>query len=332
MTTWLNAITGLAANATPAILVTVASVAGSAPREPGAKMLVTANAQFDTIGGGHLEMRACEIARGMLAGSEERRIERFALGASLGQCCGGVVHLAFERLGQSAFHCYTSLDRHYCDKRDSWRLVAIDTPLPPVLVDLDGQCLAGEPASAPDFNRELPCHLMKDAQGCVWLVDPCRTHRPLLVLFGAGHVGTAIVHALASLPCDVIWVDERDDMFPAELPINVKIEVTDAPEAVVDAVPPGTTYLVLTHSHALDQRLSEAILKRANAGWFGLIGSKTKRMQFEHRLRERGISPNRLADMVCPIGIGGIAGKTPAVIAASVCAQLLQVWEAQMRR
>lgn len=332
MTTWLNAITGLAANATPAILVTVASVAGSAPREPGAKMLVTAIAQFDTIGGGHLEMRACEIAREMFAASEQRRIERIALGASLGQCCGGVVHLAFERLGQPAYHCYTSLDRHCRDKRDSWRLVALDAALPPALVDSEGRCMAGDLVSVPDFDRELPCHLMKDAQGCLWLVDPCRTHRPLLVLFGAGHVGAAIVHALAALPCDVIWVDERDDMFPAELPVNVKIEVTDTPEAVVDAVPPGTSYLVLTHSHALDQRLSEAILKRADAGWFGLIGSKTKRMQFEHRLRARGISPQRLAAMVCPIGIGGITGKAPAVIAASVCAQLLRVWEAQQRR
>jgi xanthine dehydrogenase accessory factor len=107
----------------------------------------------------------------------------------------------------------------------------------------------------------------------------------------------------------------------------VKIEVTDTPEAVVDEAPAGASFLVMTHSHALDQTLSEAILRRDDVGWFGLIGSKTKRMQFEHRLRDRGITPQQLSTMVCPVGVPGITGKAPAVIAASVCAQLLQVWE-----
>jgi xanthine dehydrogenase accessory factor len=85
----------------------------------------------------------------------------------------------------------------------------------------------------------------------------------------------------------------------------------------------------MTHNHALDQRLSEAILKRpANRDWFGLIGSDTKRKQFEHRLRERGVDNERLAAMVCPIGLPGIEGKAPAVIAVAVVAQLLMVWEA----
>lgn len=333
MTNWLSAINHLAADATSAVLVTVAAVEGSAPREPGAKMLVTRSAQFDTIGGGHMEMRACEIARAMLGNSDERHgrhLARFALGPSLGQCCGGVVHLAFERIAPATYSYYECLGEYWRDRQDSWRIVALDEPLPPVLADRDGACLAGSmlPALA-DFDRERLCHLMKDAQGRHWLVDPCRAYRPHLVLFGAGHVGAAIVRALADLPCHVTWVDERDDMFPDSVPANVAIEATDTPEAVVDEVAPGSTYLVLTHSHALDQRLAEAILRRADTGWFGLIGSKTKRMQFEHRLRDRGIARERLEDMVCPIGVPGITGKAPAVIAASVCAQLLQVWEAE---
>ena len=136
---------------------------------------------------------------------------------------------------------------------------------------------------------------------------------------------------LGELPCRVTWVDERDDLFPTQIPSNVQIEATDTPEVVADAAPAGSTFLVLTHSHALDQKLSEHILRRPGSDWFGLIGSRTKRMQFEHRLAERGIARAKLDAMVCPIGVPGIAGKEPAVIAAAVAAQLLQVWEAQTR-
>lgn len=330
MSDWLHAINNLLTSRESAVLVTVASVEGSAPREPGAKMLITADVQHDTIGGGHMEMRACSIAREMLAGADQYRLERFALGPSLGQCCGGVVHLVFERIDPVLRAYYSRLAACYADRQDSWRVLALDASLPPALVDHAGQCLAGDlPSWLSDFDCTLPCRVVMDNQGRRWLVDPFRARRPQLVLFGAGHVGAALVRTLAELPCDVIWVDEREDMFPDILPANVRIEATDIPESVVDEVPAGSSYLVLTHSHALDQRLAEAILRRPDAGWFGLIGSKTKRMQFEHRLRERGIAQARLARMVCPIGIAGITGKAPAVIAASVCAQLLQVWEAQ---
>lgn len=339
MTDWLSALT---TQTVPAVLVTVARVEGSGPREPGAKMLVTAESQFDTIGGGHLEMCACETAREMLASSGSsvptmRRFERIALGPSLGQCCGGVVYLSFERIDRTADRDARDYVDHlsdaWCDRQDSWRIVALDSATAPSLYDDAGDCVAG-PAlpSHIQFDRERPCHVMQDSAGQRWLIDPCLAHRPHLMLFGAGHVGAAIVRALADLPCHVTWVDEREDMFPDSLPANVQMEATDIPEALIDAAPAGTSFLVMTHSHALDQRLSERILRRADAGWFGLIGSKTKRMQFEHRLRERGIPSERLADMVCPIGVPGISGKAPAVIAASVCAQLLLVWEASAEK
>ncbi|WP_151637619.1 xanthine dehydrogenase accessory protein XdhC [Noviherbaspirillum aerium] len=333
MINWLSALDKLHREDTPAVLVTVAAVQGSGPREPGAKMLITRDGQFDTIGGGHLEMRACEVAREMLADpagrlAALRRLERFPLGPSLGQCCGGVVHLAFERVTPSPAYGSLLTDR-WSNRLSSWRLVPLDEVHPPALLDERGQALCSGLRIAPATDLSRPCHVMQDDSGKRWLVDPCVPHRPHLVLFGAGHVGAAIVRALAELPCHVTWVDEREDMFPVDVPANVRIEATDIPEAIVDAVPAGSSYLVLTHSHALDQRLAEAILRRYDAGWFGLIGSMTKRMQFEHRLRERGIPAQRLSDMVCPIGIPGIAGKQPAVIAASVCAQLLQVWEAE---
>jgi xanthine dehydrogenase accessory factor len=218
---------------------------------------------------------------------------------------------------------------HWRDRQDTWRIISVDTDMAPSLYDRDGKLLTGpeSPALSIQFDRNQPCRVIKDRTGQRWLVDSFLAHRPHLMLFGAGHVGTAIVHAMANLPCHVTWIDEREDMFPQTLPANVKIEITDTPEALVDAAPAEMSFLVMTHSHALDQLLSERILRRAKTGWFGLIGSKTKRMQFEHRLRERGIPSERLADMVCPIGIPGITGKSPAVIAIAVCAQLLLVWE-----
>jgi xanthine dehydrogenase accessory factor len=328
MNDWLAAAANLQGQ--PAVLVTVARVEGSGPRESGAKMLVEGARQFDTIGGGHLEMRAVDIARAMLGADSASRVERFALGPSLGQCCGGVVYLAFERIEHALAAVLSGLEqrRH----QDSWRLSAIDGPAASSLFDASGTLIAGFDAGArPAFERERGAHLMQDGAGRRWLVDPCLAPRAHLTLFGAGHVGTALVRAMAELPCRITWVDERADMFPAEVPANVSVEACDTPEALVDAAPAGGSFLVMTHSHALDLRLAEAIMARFDAGWFGLIGSQTKRRQFEHRLQARGFALDRIAAMACPIGLPGIAGKAPAVIAASVCCQLLMVWEQAQR-
>lgn len=146
-----------------------------------------------------------------------------------------------------------------------------------------------------------------------------------LRLFGAGHVGRALVQVLAGVPCEIVWIDERESEFPAApLPPNVEPVCVEPVEAEVAHGRPGDFYLVLTHSHALDLALAEAILRRGDFGWFGLIGSATKRARFEHRLRERGIADAQLARMVCPIGVPGVAGKQPAVIAIAAAAQMLQ--------
>ncbi|MEK7694999.1 MAG: xanthine dehydrogenase accessory protein XdhC [Pseudomonadota bacterium] len=291
----------------PVAMVTIVEVKGSAPREAGIRMLVTADDLVGTIGGGHLEWRGMDIAREMIAkgeNGEQRRIERIALGPALGQCCGGVVRLAFEVLThddlawldavESAFAAGKALARH---------------------VPVTG-------AVRTEASRDLLPSVQLADDSWIDTLVPNDMH---VVLFGAGHVGHALVKVLATLPCRVHWVDERDTLFPAGLPENVEAEATDTAEAVVDQAPAGSYFLVMTHSHALDQTLCERIFRRTDFAYFGLIGSKTKRAKFEHRMAEHGIDAARFPEMTCPMGVSGITDKAPAMIAVAIVAQLLQV-------
>lgn len=184
-------------------------------------------------------------------------------------------------------------------------------PLGPAL----GQCCGGAVTLA--FTR-LDAKVLG-----AWPKAAPRFH---LQLYGAGHVGRAIVAALAPLNVVVDWIDEREAEFPpdAELPAQVRKVCVDAIEGEVAGAPRGAFYLVLTHQHDLDLRIGEAILGRGDFGFFGLIGSKTKRQRFIRRYEARGIPAEAIARMTCPIGVPGIAGKEPEVIAAAVVAQLLQ--------
>ena len=318
MHTWLTALLEQPA---PAILVTVARAEGSVPREAGAKMLVSADRLHDTIGGGHLEYAAAAVARDMLAAAPDdagasRRLQRLPLGPTLGQCCGGVAYLAFERVAPADHAHFRAIADSLRRNEACLRQLPLDSAAPAQLAPLSAR------------EAQQGARLWQDEHGARWLADACLPPAAQLYLFGAGHVGAAIVHAMADLPCRITWVDEREEMFPAQLPANVTVEATDTPEALIAGAPDHASYLVMTHSHALDQALAEAILRRERTGWFGLIGSRTKRVQFERRLQQRGIPAARLADMTCPIGMEGITGKQPAVIAIAVAAQLLQVWQA----
>lgn len=252
----------------PAVRVRVAQVQGSGPREPDAWMAVFANALVGTIGGGRLEFDAVAHAHALLRGEPVERRRRFALGPSLGQCCGGVVHLDFEPLAAA--------DRERLQAE--WR-----------------QALA----------RQMP-----------------------VALFGGGHVGRAIVDLLGTLPLRTTWIDSRDQIFPAELPANALAEHSDPVQAAVPTLAPASRVLIMSFSHAEDLDIVAACLKRKrerdDLPFVGLIGSKTKWATFRHRLEARGFAPAELDAITCPIGVAGVAGKEPEVIAVAVAAQLLQ--------
>ena len=148
-----------------------------------------------------------------------------------------------------------------------------------------------------------------------------------VALFGSGHVGTAIVHALGLLPVDLVWIDSRDQPFPPDLPGNVQCEHSNPVQGAVAHLVPHSRVLVMSFSHAEDLDIVEACLRRQRAQgdlpFIGLIGSKTKWATFRHRLEAKGFSEAELAHVTCPIGIPGIQDKRPEVIAAAVAAQLL---------
>jgi xanthine dehydrogenase accessory factor len=268
-----------------AMLVEVLSARGSVPREAGTRMLVAADAVLGTIGGGHLELQAIEAARALLAEA----------GKADGPAAPG----------------------------EQPRHKAAIAPLPPVdqaiaLGPTLGQCCGGA--------LVLRTRPFDAAALAAW---PEPRPRFTLQLYGAGHVGRAIVDLLAGIDCRVNWIDEREGEFPPDpLPGHIGRVCVEPVEAEVAAAPPGAFHLVLTHSHDLDLAICRAILERdrdrGDIGFFGLIGSATKRARFEHRLLARGFTAAQLARMHCPIGVPGIPGKEPEVIAVAVVAQLLQ--------
>ena len=248
-----------------AVLVRITSTQGSAPREAGTWMAVWADGLTGTIGGGQLEFQVTQVARDMLAGAPAvDGVQRYLLGPSLGQCCGGVVFLSYQQVRAA-----------------------------------DASALRGE------------------------LVAKLRP----VALFGGGHVGAALARLLATLPFSVRWIDSRDGVFPAALPAQIECEHSEPVQAAVAQLAPGSRVLIMSFSHAEDLDIVIACLKRLrerdDLPYVGLIGSKTKWATFRHRLEARGFSAAEMDRVTCPIGVPGIGGKEPEVIAVAVAAQLL---------
>jgi xanthine dehydrogenase accessory factor len=145
---------------------------------------------------------------------------------------------------------------------------------------------------------------------------------PHVLLFGAGHVGVAMAHALAPLPLAVALLDDRDTP-PPPLPESVAFKRLDDPEKAVEGAPAGSAFVILTHSHALDYRLADAALRRDDARYVGMIGSATKRARFERWFLARGGTKEALGRFICPIGGKSVRDKRPAVIAALATAEIL---------
>lgn len=314
----------------PAVLVTVAGTRGSAPRETGAKMIVTRTETIGTIGGGQLEYECARTACTMFDGCPST-LRRFPLGASMGQCCGGVVDVLFEPLGVECATWLSELSA-LCRRREAAVLCThVAGEFEKHIVTADGVVSADTlPPDVAAAAGDLLAERCLAGRSGGWLLEPIRESGFNIAVFGAGHVGTAVVRALAPLDCHIRWIDNRRDMFVSSPP-NVRIVEAFEPAREVAALPPGSCFLVMTHSHPLDYEICAAVLRRRDAAYCGLIGSRSKRRRFEKRFRSQGMPEAWLRELVCPIGIDGISGKKPADIAVAVAAEVLRANEGRQR-
>ncbi|MBT8092137.1 MAG: xanthine dehydrogenase accessory protein XdhC [Gammaproteobacteria bacterium] len=329
MNEWIDELSELCAADEPAVLVTVAGIRGSAPREIGAKMIVTAQETIGTIGGGQLEYQCSRIAVGML-GEDRMSLRSFPLGAAMGQCCGGVVEILFEPMERGMPAWLRDLKALHGQREAGVVVTRISTSAPTKFVvtadRVFGYEQGAEPTDMAARARDVLEKGSRARRNVQELYEPVMAPDLNIAVFGAGHVGTAVVAALSSLDCNIRWIDSRRDIF-RQVPPNVRTIESDNPSLEVAAMPAGCFYIVMTHSHALDFDICDRILRRGDARYCGLIGSLTKRRRFEKRYRQQGMPQAQIDALVCPIGVDGISGKKPAEIAVAVAAEILKVQE-----
>jgi xanthine dehydrogenase accessory factor len=297
-------------------LVSVVAAAGSVPRETGARIVLQPEGGFfGTIGGGRLEYEAIAAARDALsAGRGQAQFRDWPLGPNLGQCCGGMVKTLTETFDVDDL----TLVRSFEEAEKAGAFVVSSR------VGEDGRIV-----------RVLASHAAADrpTETAVTALAraPFQEHfgevtTPVL-LFGAGHVGRAVVLALAPLPFAVRWIDSRADQFPQYVPQNVVTVCTESADRELAQAPRDAMIIVMTHSHPLDFDITVAALRRGTFDFVGLIGSETKRARFVNFARQLSVADSQIERLVCPIGMPEIKGKEPAVIAAALAAQLLMARE-----
>ncbi len=308
---------------TTVIRVSVIEADGSAPRDVGAFMTVTKDGFDGTIGGGALENAALAVARQMLgedvSSPWRRQVLEYPLGPDLAQCCGGYVRLLYEALVESEIK---ALD-------DAVYGVAVRPVASGPALEIVGDRKTASrqwPLALRRIVRDMtsgtrPRRAVLTDDG--WYVEPLGADLTPLYLYGAGHVGRAVVHALQGLPFGINWVDTDLNRFPEHVPDGVQRIVTDTPAEVPTTAPAGAFHVVMTFSHVIDFDICRAVLDRGDFAYLGLIGSKTKRARFARRLRDAGLADAWIDRLHSPIGMAGLEGKEPAVIAISLAADLL---------
>lgn len=282
----------------PCVRVVIADHKGSAPRETGTSMLVNMDGCKGTIGGGALEFSAIATARAMLGNGQMNASQTIPLGPNLGQCCGGSVVLVFESFSHETLP----------EAEGVFARAIADAP----------QSLKVKRALKSFRNASRPNTLLWVDN---WIIEPVAVSAQPLWIYGAGHVGRALIDVFWDLPFDITWVDTSVARFPETIPPDVTKLVAADPAAVVKHAPADAYHLILTYSHAIDLALCHAVLSRDFA-FCGVIGSASKAARFRSRLASLGLGPETIAKLTCPIGNPAL-GKEPKAIALGVATDLL---------
>jgi len=313
---WLQPAIDRLQSERPLVRISVAATRGSTPRDAGAWMLVSDAEIVGTIGGGRLEWEALAVARAQLSGEQGAAvlIREWILGPDLRQCCGGRVSLWCERLDGSALPALRSA-----------QLVLRNAGGVRLLTRLESDRVVREvlPVSAAGLT-EVPAARLAPS-GTVRLEECFQASEPSLLLFGAGHVGQAIARLLREAPAfDLRLIDSRRDIAITR-PGTPPHEWLPDPLLAAREAKDGALVLVMTHDHELDYALCRAVLAANRASYLGLIASDSKAARFRSRLAREGLEAQTRRLLTAPIGLPGIRGKAPGVVAVSVVAQLLML-------
>ena len=329
MNEWIDELSDLTAAGQRVVLVTVAGIRGSAPREVGAKMIVTEDATVGTIGGGQLEFQCTRLACDMLGDDDAFSLHKFPLGASMGQCCGGVVDILFEPIADRLPGWLQDLRALHGQREPAVVVTHLGEEPMKFIATADSTFHMpdnGIPAAIVGQAREGLESVRTAHRRDEWFFETIVGSNFNIAIFGAGHVGSAVVKSLSSLDCNIRWIDSRRNVF-RHTPSNVRTIETADPALEVAAMLPDSCFLVMTHSHAIDFDICDRILRRGDAIYCGLIGSQSKRRRFEKRYRLLGMPQNIIDELICPIGVDGISGKKPAEIAVAAAAEVLRAYE-----
>lgn len=308
---WIGTAEGVLRRGGTAVLATIVHHLGSSPREKGCWMLVTEDLSYGSIGGGEMERTVEAASRDMLAGrADRRRVDLdYLLGPDLGQCCGGAVNVLLQPIAAGDEDWLAEAAAASANGAGYVMFSRLDSDTKPRVM-----------------SGDIPENIFETESVHI---QPLADTRPIIVIYGAGHVGRAVASMAAQLPVRMEVVDERTEALDAVPPAaNVAATLFADPPSHARSVPTGAAVLVLTHSHALDYRLVRTLVTRGDLAYLGLIGSRTKGARFRNRLTREGFDDVEIARLTSPIGADGPAGKEPGVIALAVLTEIVGILRA----
>jgi xanthine dehydrogenase accessory factor len=154
--------------------------------------------------------------------------------------------------------------------------------------------------------------------------------RPVVAIFGIGHVGYELARILCRHEIQLHLVDSRAEVLdPIRLSevnagsADVAVNHAVLGESVLERLPPGAHIVIMTHDHAEDFALCDMALRRPSLASIGLIGSAAKWMRFQAWLAAQGHDRATIDRITCPIGQARLGGKEPATIALGVAADIV---------